>query len=110
MKYDTYLKSLKKCPFCENTQNRILLENKNAFLTYARAPYHKYHLLVVPKRHVENVKDLTKLENNNIMSLIVSGIKSLNKIGHNDCTLVMRDGNALAKKYRPSSLSYCSRS
>lgn len=100
MKYSIYLKTLTKCPFCEKNDHRILLENEGAFLTYAIAPYHKYHLLVIPKRHVESIKDLTWDENVCTMALIVTGIKALEKVGHNDCTVVMRDGQALSKSVK----------
>ncbi len=31
------------------------------------------------------------------MALLVTAIKALDKLGHNDCTIVARDGKALAK-------------
>ena len=97
MKYVTYLKTITKCPFCDGNKRRILIENDGAFLTYALAPYHKYHLLAIPKHHVESVKDLTWDENVCVMALITTAIKALDKIGYNNCTIVMRDGQALGK-------------
>jgi len=97
MRYLTFLKTLTSCPFCENIKPRILIENNSAFLTYSLAPYHKYHLLVIPKRHVENIKDLTWDEDVCIMALIVAGIKALSNIGHNDCVVVGKDGQASGK-------------
>lgn len=100
MKYSEYLKTIKRCPFCYNIKHAILIENEEAFLTYAMAPYHKYHLLVVPKRHVENIKDLTWQEDVGIMALIVTGIKALDKLGHNDCTVLVRDGQTKGKSVK----------
>ncbi|MFA6325154.1 MAG: HIT domain-containing protein [Candidatus Paceibacterota bacterium] len=100
MKHVDSLKKIKVCPFCNFKNDRILFENKTAFLTYSLAPYHKYHLLVIPKRHVEYLKDLTPEENIDTMLLFVSAIKSLDKIGHNDCTIVMRDGKSLGKSVK----------
>jgi diadenosine tetraphosphate (Ap4A) HIT family hydrolase len=100
MKYATFLKTITKCPFCGINKRRILLENDGAFLTYALAPYHKYHLLVIPKRHVESIKSLTWDENVCIMALIVVGLKALEKLHHNDCTIFMRDGKALGKSVK----------
>ena len=97
MKYVDFLKTITKCPFCNGINPRILLENDFAILTYAQAPYHKYHLLVIPKRHIISIKDLTWKENVCIMALIVAGIKTLDKLGHNDCTIIARDGQALGK-------------
>jgi diadenosine tetraphosphate (Ap4A) HIT family hydrolase len=97
MKYKTFLKTMKDCPFCLKSKPKVLLENDTAYLTYSLAPYHKYHLLVIPKKHVESIKELTVKENTDTMKLITSGIRSLSKIGHNDCTIVMRDGQSLGK-------------
>ena len=100
MKYKTYLKNLKECPFCGNIKDKILLENEGAFLTYSLAPYHKYHLLVIPKRHVEDIKELTWEEHVCMTALFVSGIKTLDKLGHNDCTLLTRDRGSLGKSIK----------
>lgn len=100
MKYHDFLKTLKVCPFCEGIKPRILIENDGAILTYSQAPYHKYHLLIVPKRHIENIKELTWSENVCIMALLVTGIKTLDKLGHNDCTILARDGQAVGKSIK----------
>ncbi len=68
MHYNDFLTTLKTCPFCELSQ-RILLENNSAYLTYSLAPYHPDHLLVVPKRHVEHILDLTDDEIKDIDAL-----------------------------------------
>ncbi len=100
MKYSDFLKTVTKCPFCYGIRHRILIENDGAILTYAQAPYHKYHLLVIPKRHIENIKDLSWDENVCIMALVVTGIKALDKLGHNDCTILARDGQVLYKSVK----------
>ena len=100
MKYHDYLKTLKKCPFCFDIRPRILVENDKAYLTYSLAPYHKYHLLVNPKRHIENIKDLSWEENICITALLSIGIKALDKIGHNDCVILVRDGQASGKSIK----------
>ncbi len=97
MKYTEFLKTQTKCPFCYGLKERVLIENEKAFLTYAQAPYHKYHLLVVPKRHLENMVALTWDENICITALITKAIKDLDSIGYKDCTLLARDDQALAK-------------
>lgn len=58
MLYADHLKALQgRCPFCQPSQT-ILAQNAHAFLTYATAPYHKHHLLVIPKAHLESVFQL----------------------------------------------------
>ncbi len=100
MKYVTYLKTLKKCPFCDSDKKRILLENDGAFLTFSLAPYHKYHLLVIPKKHVQSIKDLTPKENAYMMSLVSAAVKVLGKLKHDNCTVFMRDGKSLGKSIK----------
>jgi ATP adenylyltransferase len=94
MKYIDYLKTHKECPFCNRIKHRTLVDNEYAILTYAQAPYHKYHLIVVPKRHVDHIKDLSWDENICIMALLVNAIKILDKIGHDDCAIVAKDGRS----------------
>ncbi len=100
MLYRKYVEDLKKCPFCDDVEERILAENEGAFLTYAKAPYHKYHLLVLPKRHVESIKDLTWDEDVCIMALIVAAIKTLDRYGHNDCGILARDAKSKGKSIK----------
>jgi len=91
MEYREYLKTLTRCPFCFEIEDRFIQKNDQAILTYSLAPYHKHHLLIVPKRHVENLCDLTWEENVSIMALIVTGLNILNKLDHHDCTVLARD-------------------
>ena len=92
MLYKEFIKTMKECPFCELTQ-RTLLENDHAVLTYALAPYHKYHLLVIPKRHVEKIKELDWQEQVCITALLSIGIKTLDKFGHDDCSILVKDNH-----------------
>ncbi len=100
MLYIDYIKKIKKCPFCDEGTRRVLDENEYSYITYALAPYHKYHLLVVPKRHVENIKDLKWLEQISMTALLSKGIKGLDKLGHNDCSILVRDGIAPHKSLK----------
>ena len=92
MLYRDYVKTITKCPFCHLTQ-KVLLENEHAKLTYALAPYHKYHLLVIPKRHVEHLKDLEWHEQISITALLSTGIRGLDRFGHNDCSILVKDNH-----------------
>ena len=60
MEYSEYRSQLTSCPFC----NEIIpiSETKNFYITLARAPYTKDHILVVPKKHVIFLNELTKEE------------------------------------------------
>lgn len=99
MIYKDFLKKIISCPFCEMT-DRIYASNTSAYLTYAIAPYHKDHLLVVPKRHVESIFCLTKEEEKDIIRLITIGSKILKKMNYDSFTILVREGNSSGKSVK----------
>ena len=50
------------CPFCEMPQSRILVEASAAFVVYDGYPVTELHSLIIPKRHVSDIWDLTPTE------------------------------------------------
>lgn len=83
MKYQKALKEIRKegiCPFCKEIQKDIIASNEYAYITPARAPYVKDHLLVVPFRHITKIKDLNPDEEEGIFDLVTLGMKLLRKI------------------------------
>lgn len=96
MLYSDYLPTITKCPFCE-CNDRVFIDKKNAFLTYAKAPYHPDHLLVIPKRHVVSFLDITHEEKNDIDKLIKTGTKILKKLGYDNFSILVREGNSINK-------------
>jgi len=92
MLYTKYLKTLKKCPFCELEKSEILKQNKHAILTLAKAPYTKDHLLVLPKKHVFKLNDLTKEEKDALEALEYYALKKLHK-KHKNVSVLYREGN-----------------
>jgi diadenosine tetraphosphate (Ap4A) HIT family hydrolase len=91
MLYTDYLKNLSGCPFCSVT-NRILAENQEAFLTYSLAPYHEHHMLVVPKRHILKISELSESERRAIDELIMKAVRALEKLGMDHISILARDG------------------
>ncbi|MEK7614691.1 MAG: HIT domain-containing protein [Patescibacteria group bacterium] len=96
MLYKDFLKNLTICPFCSD-QNRIISENNTAYLTYALAPYHKHHLLVIPKRHLEIISEINSAENQEIDSLVSTGLGILKKLNYNNISVLIREGNDVSK-------------
>lgn len=96
MKYNDYLKYTKSCPFCNSSTSRII-ENSSAFLTYSIAPYHPDHLLVIPKRHVEHILDLTDLEIKDIDILEKKGLNILKKLGYINMCILVKEGDQIEK-------------
>ncbi|NBW29463.1 hypothetical protein EBR37_03720 [bacterium] len=66
------------CPFCdENTYSRIIVENKYSYIVPNQTKYDLWelhdvqdHLLLIPKRHVESLKQLDKNEKIEIIEQI----------------------------------------
>ena len=92
MRYDEFHKTLTTCTFCTKSNSRALASREHAYLTYAFAPYHKHHLLVVPRRHVLSIADLTPEEKKDIDALELTGFVALKKLGYEDVTFLMREG------------------
>jgi len=61
-------------------------------LTYAIAPYHKHHLLVIPKKHDHAILDIRKNEMADITALIRYGLSLLHKLGYHNCSVLAREG------------------
>src|SRR5690242_5427166 len=62
------------CPFCElisKKSERVLLETKNSFVVLSNPKLMQGHLLVIPKRHVERLAELTRDELQDIISLTI---------------------------------------
>jgi diadenosine tetraphosphate (Ap4A) HIT family hydrolase len=59
------------CPFC-NSPERILTENRHAFVIHSNPCKTENHLLVIPKRHVLEPRHLTHNEMRDIYTLITA--------------------------------------
>lgn len=92
MLYSKFEEILTACPFCV-IDDRWLLSNSQARLTYSLAPYVKYHLLVTPKRHVKHVSKLTQKELRSIFALLSEGIQILHAKKIHDYTILVRNGH-----------------
>ena len=98
MLYIDHLKTVTGCPFCKITATEEAIEeNDTAFLTYALAPYAKHHLLVVTKRHVVNLLDVTPKETQDIDALIRLGAKIVTRLGNSDYSILLRSGHVEGK-------------
>ena len=58
------------CPFCDLEKSRILLESKFATAFFDAFPVAEGHTLVVPKRHVASLFDLTEVEQAAVWMLV----------------------------------------
>lgn len=96
MKYSQLLKKQHDCPLCSREQG-IFVENKNAYLTYSLAPYHKDHILIVPKKHIKHIKGLSFQGMKDVDALERLGINILKKLGHRNFFLLYKEGENAGK-------------
>ncbi len=70
MQYKEVFKKERPCPFDKPKADDVIFQNSSVYVTYALAPYHRDHLLVVPKRHVIDILELTKKELNDVDTML----------------------------------------
>lgn len=102
MLYDDYLKKITGCPFCDrdNYSLQLIAENKTSALIVSLAPYQKHHLLIIPKRHLEKILELSKEEILSINKLQNIAIKILYKLGYEDMSVLVREGENIGKSVK----------
>lgn len=69
--------SLKKCPFCNPNKDEFIISSKRCFLQANKYPYSEGHLLAIPKRHINQVIDLTSKEREELFNLIDLAVYAL---------------------------------
>lgn len=58
------------CPFCDTGSSRVIAENGHAKVIFSNPRLAKGHLLVIPKRHIEQPWDTKKNEREAIFEFI----------------------------------------
>jgi diadenosine tetraphosphate (Ap4A) HIT family hydrolase len=98
MKYTEYLETLPvgTCPFCTSDDRRFI-ENETAYVTYALAPYHKHHLLIIPKEHRKSFFDMSPEEWGDIWDLAQKSSRILRYLGYDNYSLMVREGVSSGK-------------
>ena len=72
---------MKNCKLCQaylNEKDRIFMENEDAFAITAKWPQKEGHSMVLPKRHVENLADLSPEEAQSLLILVEEAVKKIN--------------------------------
>jgi diadenosine tetraphosphate (Ap4A) HIT family hydrolase len=75
--YDVISKNVTKCPFCDLKNKYFVAEKENVVLTVNTFPYDNGHLLVIPKRHIEKLEEVTSQEAMEMHELTVLGMRVL---------------------------------
>ncbi|HTH72456.1 MAG TPA: HIT domain-containing protein [Candidatus Pristimantibacillus sp.] len=82
-----------KCVFCDMRDKYIVHEENGIVLTIALFAYIDGNLMIVPRRHIKSVKDLTDKEWATIRKFMYIAKKIIRRVhGHKDIQYVLRDG------------------
>ncbi len=60
----------KTCVFCDLTNNDIILKTNHTYLISNKYPYGGGHILILPRRHVSKISDLTTKERTDLFNVI----------------------------------------
>lgn len=98
--YDDHAKAVGKvkCVFCDLREKYIVSEKNNVVLTVNIFPYTEGHLMVIPRRHTENIKSVTDKELLTVRNLMILGEKLIQKeLKLKSFWLLLREGPAAGK-------------
>lgn len=93
--YDKIWQSVGKCCFCDKAENEqyVVLEEDGMMLRVPQYAYIDGHLLIVPRRHVRSMKDLTSREWEAARRLMYVAKKMIREIhGIKGVQFVQKDG------------------
>ena len=76
------MKKEKNCPFCniDLKRTRILDETKNTLVLISNPVLMDYHLLVIPKKHVEKLSELSEKERAELFNQVIKFEEKILKI------------------------------
>lgn len=91
--YDDVTRNLTKCPFCDLKEKYLIAEKDGVVLTVNLFPYIDGHLMIIPRRHVEDFETLNKEEWAAAQDLIKVGIKLLKQeLNYENTNTLYREG------------------
>ena len=67
----------KECIFCQKQKETVLLQNELAYSILDEYPVTEGHTLIIPKRHVEIILELSLIETESIFLLIKERIRNV---------------------------------
>ena len=67
----------KTCIFCKCLEKEIIFSSLKGYIIPNKFPYAAGHLLIIPKRHVSNIVELTSKEREDIFNLIDLAVYTL---------------------------------
>lgn len=93
--YDKIWQSVGKCVFCDMRDKYVFYEENGVVMTVALFAYIDGNFMIIPRRHVNSVKDLTDLEWATFRKFMYIGKKIVREVhGIKALNYVLRDGGA----------------
>lgn len=96
--YDQIWQNVGGCAFCEPREKYIFFEKNGIFMTVALYAYIDGHFMIIPRRHIRSIKDLTPLEWETVRECMYIAKKLIRKV-HNvkGMQYIVRDGGIVAQ-------------
>ena len=92
-KYDNIWQTVDKCAFCDLNDKYIIFEENGIVLTITLYAYVDGHMMIIPRRHVQSVKELTPLEWETIRKFMYIAKKMIRDVhGIKGMQIIQKDG------------------
>lgn len=92
-KYDGIWQSVGKCVFCDLRDKYVLFEENGMVLTIVLYAYIDGHMMIIPRRHVRSIKELTPTEWDTVRKLTYIAKKLIKKVhGIRGMQFIQKDG------------------
>ncbi len=92
-KYDGIWKSVGKCVFCDLREKYVFFEENGVVMTISLFAYIDGHFMIVPRRHIRSVKELTQREWDTVRKFTYMAKKLIKEVHHvKGMQLVQKDG------------------
>ena len=92
--YDDIWQNVGKCAFCDLNAKYVIFEENGVVLTVALFAYVDGHLMIIPRRHVKSVKELTSSEWETMRKFMYLAKKMIRQIhGIKGMQIVQKDGS-----------------
>lgn len=91
--YHTIWQEVSKCVFCDMREKYIMHEENGVVLTVALYAYVDGHMMIIPRRHVRSVKELTPLEWETVRKFMYLAKKMIRNVhGIKGVQFIQKDG------------------
>lgn len=92
--YDSIWKNVGKCAFCHLNNDYVVYEENGVVLTVALYAYIDGHMMIIPRRHIRSVKELTPTEWETMRKFMYIAKKMIRKsFGIKGMQIIQKDGS-----------------